>query len=182
MTTMTVTKAEKTGKIAKRIVRQSPAVELLERGIKHLHEKEYKPARTSFQAILDKHSDERDVCVRASSYLRACEIFLTPPSFVPETADDYYNLGILKHNNGAYDEAIEFISEAIKINPDGDHLYYAIAASSAFKNDLPSVLKNLERAIKLNPDNIAFAKNDPDFDSVHKEPGVAELLGLPPVT
>lgn len=155
---------------------------LLEKGIKQLHDHEYKAARSSFQAVLDKHSDERDICVRAASYVKTCDTHLSPPTFVPATADDYYNLGILKHNERDYDEAIRLFTEAGKIDPKGDHVYYALAASSAYKNDLPAVLKNLERAVKMNPDNIAFAKNDMDFDAVRKETGFAELLGLPPAT
>jgi tetratricopeptide (TPR) repeat protein len=172
-------KATKTAKTAKKPVRRSsPAMDILELGIKHLYDKEYKSARSCFQKIIDHHSEEKDVVVTAENYLKVCETHMASQKFSPATAEDYYNLGIVKLNENQYDDAIKSLSEAAKLNAKGDHIYYALAAAYALKNDPASAVKNLERAIKLNPENGVFAKSDPDFTNIRKEKSFLELLGI----
>lgn len=160
----------------KKVSRSSPAIELLERGIKYLHEKEYKSARSCFQDIVEKHSEEKDIVVRAESYLKTCEMRLLSRKPSGQTTEDFYNLGIIRHNQEEYDEAIELFNEAQRLNPKADHVYYALAASYAMKNAVEAVIENLDRAIKLNKDNAVYAKSDPDFDSVKEEKEFKDLV------
>ncbi len=170
-------KARKT-KSTKKLKRSSTVVggDLLERGRKYLNEGEYKSAKAVFENIKEKYPGEKDLLVKVKSYLRICDNMLAR-RFSPSSVEDYYNLGIFKHNEGQYDEAIKHLNEALKLEPKADHVHYALAAAYAMKRDHAQALKCLERAVKLNPDNAVFARNDEDLAALREEKAFKSLVG-----
>lgn len=151
-------------------------VDLLERGLKYLHEGEYKNAKAIFENIKEKYPGEKDLLVKVNSYLRICENMLAR-RFSPSSVEDYYNLGIFKHNEGQYDEAIKQLNEALRLNPKADYVHYALAAAYAMKGDHAQALKHLERAVKLNPENAVFARSDEDLAGLREEKTFKSLVG-----
>ena len=81
----------------------------------------------------------------------------------PTDAIAYNNLGnaLLKQNKK--EEALINYQKAIEINSNVYHLYYNMACLYASDNNPDLAIKQLKKAIKLNPKAIEEAKKDPDF-------------------
>jgi len=154
------------------------ALSLLERVIKLIFAQDFKRARAEIKALLETYPAEKEILARARSYLRICnrEEAVLHKSAV--TGDQLYTFGIVEHNRGNYDSAISAFNQLLARQPDADYLYYALAASFALKGDVQQALANLRRAVGLNESNRVYAKNDPDFNSLHEHGEFADLVGV----
>jgi tetratricopeptide (TPR) repeat protein len=154
------------------------ALSLLEKAIKLIFLKDFRRARAEIKALLETHPGEKEILARARSYLQIChreEAALHKPTV---TGDQLYTFAVVEHNRGNYDSAISVFNQLLAKQPDADYLYYALAASFALKGDVGHALVNLRRAIGLNESNRVYAKNDPDFNSLHEHREFADLIGV----
>ncbi len=154
------------------------ALSLLEKAIKLIYSQDFKRARAEIKALIETYPVEKEILARARSYLQICnreEAALHKPAV---TSDQLYTFGIVEHNRGNYDSAISTFNQLLARQPDSDYLYYALAASFALKGDLEQAFANLRRAIGLNESNRVYAKNDPDFNSLHGHSEFADLVGV----
>ncbi len=154
------------------------ALSLLERAIKLIFHRDFRRARAEINALLETYPGEKEILARARSYLQICdreEAALHKPTV---TGDQLYTVGIVEHNRGNYDSAISVFNQLLARQPDADYLYYALSASFALKGDVEQALVNLRRAIGLNESNRVYAKNDPDFNSLHELGEFADLVGV----
>jgi tetratricopeptide (TPR) repeat protein len=154
------------------------ALSLLERGIKFLYQKDVRKARQEFESIISNYPGEAEIVARSRSYLQICEREEASHKKPAIAQDQLYSLGVMEHNQGNYDGAISYLQQSLEKNPNADFVYYSLAASKAMKNDVVEALENLRKAIELNEDNRVYAKNDPDFASLHWEKEFADLVGL----
>ncbi|MDK2823874.1 MAG: hypothetical protein PWQ67_1568 [Clostridia bacterium] len=86
--------------------------------------------------------------------------------FEPQSYLIYSNLGVEYTALGEYEKAIEFHKKALTLNTFYGDAWYNLACTYALANDVENSLKALERAIKLDEDNIEYAKKDPELDNV----------------
>ena len=75
-----------------------------------------------------------------------------------------------------YEEAIASYDQALEIKPDLDEAWYNKAATYALQNKIDLVLKNLEQAIRLNPEYREYIKTDSDFDAIREDKRFKELI------
>jgi tetratricopeptide (TPR) repeat protein len=127
---------------------------------------------------METYPGEKEILAKARSYLQICdreEAALRKPAV---TGDQLYMFGVVEHNRGNYESAISVFNQLLVKQPDADYLYYAIAATSALRGDVVQALVNLRQAIGLNESNRVYAKNDPDFISLHEQGEFADLVGV----
>ena len=154
------------------------ALSLLEKVIKLIFLKDFRRARAEIKALMETYPGEKEILAKARSYLQICdreEAALRKPAV---TGDQLYMFGVVEHNRGNYESAISVFNQLLAKQPDADYLYYAIAASSALRCDVVQALVNLRKAIGLNESNRVYAKNDPDFISLHEQGEFADLVGV----
>jgi tetratricopeptide (TPR) repeat protein len=154
------------------------ALSLLEKAIKLIFSKDFKRARTEIKALLETHPGEKEILARARAYMQICnreEAALHKPAVA---GDQLYTFAVMEHNRGNFDSAISVFNQLLAKQPDADYLYYALAASYALKGEVGQALAHLRRAIGLNESNRVYAKNDPDFNSLHEHGEFADLIGV----
>lgn len=154
------------------------ALVLLERAIKLIFSQDFRRARAEIKALLETYPGEKEILARARSYLQICTREEAALHKSAVTGDQLYTFGIVEHNRGNYDSAISAFNQLLAKQPDADYLHYALAASFALKGDSEQALANLRRAIGLNESNRVYAKNDPDFNSLHELSEFADLVGV----
>jgi tetratricopeptide (TPR) repeat protein len=169
---------EAPAKLLRDLKTTSAALSLLEKGIRLLHQKEIKRARAEFRSLLEAHPGEPEILARARSYIQICDREEPAHKKPAVTHDQLYTLGVMDHNRGNYDGAIAYFRQSIEKHANRDYIYYSLAASLAMKGDTAGALKNLEKALDLNEENRVYAKNDPDFSSLHTLKDFRDLFGL----
>jgi tetratricopeptide (TPR) repeat protein len=153
------------------------ALALLERGIKLIYRKEFKKARGELKALLEGYPAESEILARARSYLQICDREEAAHKKPVIGNDQLYTLGVMEHNRGDFDKAILLFRQSLEKNLGSDHIYYSLAASLAMKGDLAEAFRNLRKAAEMNEENRVYAKNDPDFASLHDQKEFGDLIG-----
>jgi len=165
-----------------RLLRQTKttaaALALLEKGIGHIHKRDYKKARSELKTLLETYPGEMEILARARSYIQICDREEATQKTPPATTDQLYTLGILEHNKTNYDAAIAYFQKSLAIHPDADYIYYSVAASQAMNGNLIESMENLRKAVELNEDSKIYAKNDDDFAALQTQQDFIELVGL----
>ncbi|MEJ2078370.1 MAG: tetratricopeptide repeat protein [Acidobacteriota bacterium] len=155
---------------------------LYEQGLEKLHSGDYEAARELMDAIEGAAPDEIDVLGRARSVRAVCIGRMESqeqPNHKPTTAEEWYDYGILLHNEGSYEDALEHFRRALKLaNEDLDFVHYAIAATTARQNDGSQAIEHLKKAIALRPESRFVAAHDPDFSSLRNDSTFQAVLGL----
>ena len=117
-----------------------------------------------------------DLAQRARVYLNICNQRLSRPAVQLKTADDHYNYAVQLANHGNLDEAEEYLKKALKLAPQCDYIHYALASTSALRENAEEAMAHLQEAIQLNGQNRYLAQNDPDFSSLGEDPRFTELI------
>ncbi len=157
------------------------ALSLLEKGIKLIYQREFKKARHELESLIESYPGEAEILARARSYIQICDREEAAQKKPAVSTDQLYTRGVWEHNQGNYDGAISYFEQLLAKHPNTDYIYYSLAASKARKNEFAEAIQNLRKAIELNEDNRVYAKNDPDFASLHVEGEFVDLVGLKPV-
>lgn len=156
------------------------ALARLEKGIKALYQKDFKKARSEFKSLEQDHPGETEILARARSYLRICAREEAAQRRPAITNDQLYGLGVMEHNRGNYEGALNFFRQSLAQRPEADYIHYSIASTLAMKGDTLEAIQALRSAIELNEDNRIYAKNDSDFFSLHVHKEFTDLVGLTP--
>ncbi len=143
-----------------------------------LNKKQYPKTQKLLSQIKKGFPTEIDVLARVDLLLRVCETRIdAAASKGPTSSEEAYDLGVLHHNQGLYDNALKLFEKAQKLGKgETDHIDYAIAATEASLGNIQSALKNLQSAIKSNPQNRIFARNDPDFEPLARNKEFEQVL------
>lgn len=158
------------------------ALSLLEKGIKLIYQKEFKKARGELKSLLEGYPAESEILARARSYLQICEREETVHRKMALGNEQLYTLGVMEHNRGDYEKAVEYFRISLEKHQKSDHVYYSLAASLAMKGESAEAILNLRQAVELNEDNRVYAKNDSDFASLHGQKEFDDLVGWTPTS
>lgn len=143
------------------------AVALYERGLQTLQAHEYSRAAELLRSVLTRYPEEKELHERVRLYLNICERQIAPrPVSVPNTVEERLYAATLALNAGEYDKALSHIQAVIGDQPENDHAHYVRAVALTLRGDLAGALPSLVRAIELNPENRALARQDPDLETL----------------
>jgi tetratricopeptide (TPR) repeat protein len=155
----------------------SGAVKALEAGIKLMYAEQYDKAIKCFNALISDFPDEVEIQAAARANIHACEKKMHDKArAVIRSADDHYHVAVAFLNGGQIDPAMSHLQQALKMEPKGGHILYAIAAANALKGNKEQALSFLKQSIHHGPENRFHAAQDSDFAALVEEPGFRELL------
>src|SRR5207248_6109545 len=140
------------------------AVAVYERGLEALQSHDYQTAAQLFESVLAQYPDEKELLERVRLYLNICRRQVSPRENTPQTIEERLYAATLAINGGQYDQAIAHLRLVRDEDPDNDHAIYMLAVAHAQRDEYAEAVAHLERAIALNPENRAIARNDPDLE------------------
>ena len=155
------------------------AVALYERGVDALQRHAYPQAAHLLESVLRQYPEERELHERVRLYLNICKRQATRREAAPQTIDERLYAATLSINGGQYDQAIAHLRLVRDEDPDNDHAIYMLAVAHAQRDEHAEALAHLERAIALNPENRALARNDPDLEPLHDDDAFRAALEAP---
>lgn len=156
------------------------AVAIYERGVQALQRHDFQGAAGFFRTVLDRYPEERELLERARLYLRVCERETSRQPTVPKTPAERVYAATVALNSGDHAGALDHLQRALGEDPDHDHAHYIMAVALGMRNRAREALEHLQRAIALNPENRALAKQDPDLESLRNHEGFRDALDTPP--
>jgi tetratricopeptide (TPR) repeat protein len=157
------------------------AVAVYERAVEALQRHEYRQAMSLLESVLRQYPEEKELHERVRLYLNICERQANasqPPA--PQSVDERLYAATLAINGGQYDQAIAHLRLVRDEDPDNDHALYMLAVAHAQRDEHAEAVAHLERAIALNPENRALARNDPDLEPLHDDETFRAALEAPP--
>ena len=155
----------------------SGAVKALEAGIKLMYGEQYDKAIKCFKELIADFPDEVEIQAAARANINACEKKMHDKArAVIRSADDHYHVAVAFLNGGQIDPAMSHLQQALKMEPKGGHILYAIAAANALKGNKEQALSFLKQSIHHGPENRFHAAQDSDFAALAEEPAFRELL------
>ncbi|MGD1102630.1 MAG: hypothetical protein ABSA59_11235 [Terriglobia bacterium] len=143
-------------------------------GVRAFQRQNYHKAAEIFAKLVE--SEARDVAERAHVHLRLCRQRTGRPAPLPQSADDYYMLGVACLNAHEFGRAVEHLSKADKMKPHQDHIHYVLAVSHALGGNVDAALAHLEAAFALRPENRIHARRDEDFQGLAADPRFRRLI------
>jgi len=155
------------------------AVALYERGVEALQRHDYRRASDILESVLRQYPEEKELHERVRLYLNVCQRQATPRVPDPQTIDERLYAATLAINGGQYDQAIAHLRLVRDEDPDNDHAIYMLAVAHAQRDEHAEAVAHLERAIALNPENRALARNDPDLEPLHDDESFRATIEAP---
>jgi outer membrane protein assembly factor BamD (BamD/ComL family) len=155
------------------------AVALYERGLAALQNHDYNGAADIFESVLQQYGEEKELHERVRLYLNICRRQAAPREATPKTVDERLYAATLSINGGRYDEAITHLRLVRDEDPDNDHALYMLAVAHAQRGEITEGIAHLERAIALNPENRAVARQDPDLEPLRADDAFRSALDTP---
>lgn len=142
-------------------------------GVDLLNERKYSQAAARFSKAMEgpdgalKHS--------AAVYLRICQQRMqSDPE--PKTVEDRYNAAVALINNRRLDEADRLLRLALKQDPKGAHLHFALGVAATLSGDIAGAVSSIARAIELDPQSRLLAQRDSDLAALRTNPAAAGLF------
>jgi len=86
------------------------------------------------------------------------------------------NRGVILDRIGHHEEALFNYNKSLEFSSESCKVYYNIACCYALQNNVELALKNLEKAISLNPKLREIAKTDLDFQSIQEDEKFRAML------
>jgi tetratricopeptide (TPR) repeat protein len=160
--------------MAKPDPRFQQAVQNFEAGMKSLQGQKFDKAKSLLEKVLEGPS--RELADRARMYLNVCNQQLAKTSTSFKTPEEHYDYAVALMNGGNYVDARAHLEKILKQQPKTDYAIYGLAVLDCLTNRTEDALRNLEQAIKLNPNNRFQARNDSDFVNMADDPRFTELI------
>ncbi len=145
-----------------------------EAGLRAMQEHKYDKAKTLLQKVVS--GTNRELADRAAVHMNACNQQLDRGATQFKTAEEHYDFVVSLINLGDYVSAREHLEKLSKQVPKADYVAYGLAALDCLTGHVEDSLKNLARAISLNPTLRFQARNDSDFQNLSEDPRFTELL------
>lgn len=155
------------------------AVGIYERGLEALQRREYDRAANLFGSVLRQYPEEKELHERVRLYLNICQRQATAREAAPQTLDERLYAATLAINAGNYDRALQHLRLVRDEDPDNDYALYMLAVAHAQRGEPGEAIAHLERAIALNPENRALAKNDPDLEPLRRDEAFRSAIEAP---
>jgi outer membrane protein assembly factor BamD (BamD/ComL family) len=144
-------------------------VALYERGLDALQRHDYHAAADLFDKVLRQYPEEKELAERVRLYVNVCQRQASRVEPVPRTLEERLFAATLAVNGGRYDDAITQLHLVRDEDPDNDHALYMLAVAHAQRGEHAAAIAHLERAIVVNPENRALARQDPDLDPLRDD-------------
>lgn len=145
-----------------------------EGGLRAMQEHKYDKAKTLLQKVIA--GTNRELADRAGVHLNACNAQLEREEVQFKSAEEHYDYAVSLINVGDYVSAREHLEKLSKQAPKAEYVAYGLAALDCLTGRVEESLKNLSRAISLNPAVRFQARNDGDFQNLSEDPRFTELL------
>src|ERR1700747_1019258 len=145
-----------------------------EGGLRAMQEHKYDKAKTLLQKVAS--GTNRELADRANVHLNACNQQLERTATQFKTSEEHYDYAVSLINLGDYVGAREHLDKLSKSVTKADYVAYGLAALDCLTGHVEDSLKNLARAIGLNPAVRFQARNDSDFQNLSEDPRFTELL------
>ena len=155
------------------------AVALYEKGLEALQRHAYVEATELLESVLRQYPEEKELHERVRLYLNICRRQATQREASPQTIDERLYAATLAINGGQYDQAIAHLRLVRDEDPDNDHAIYMLAVAHAQRQEHAEAVAHLERAIALNPENRALARNDADLEPLRDDEAFRAALEAP---
>jgi len=156
------------------------AVALYEQGLEALQRHAYQQAAGLLESVLRQYPEEKELHESVRLYLNICQRQEAHREAAPQTIDERLYAATLAINGGHYDQAIGHLRLVRDEDPDNDHAIYMLAVAHAQRDEHAEAVAHLERAIALNPENRALARNDPDLEPLRADEAFRAALEAPP--
>jgi outer membrane protein assembly factor BamD (BamD/ComL family) len=150
------------------------AVQNYEAGLRAMQEHKFDKAKGMFQKVLT--GPARELADRAHVHLNACNQHLEKTATQFKSPEEHYDFAISLVNVGDYVSAREHLDKLSQQVPDADYVAYGFAALECLTGHVEDSLRQLNRAIRLNPTLRFQARNDSDFQNLAEDPRFTELL------
>jgi tetratricopeptide (TPR) repeat protein len=156
----------------------TPAVRGFEQAIKLFNRQDFARAREAFETVIERFPLDADIAARARAYITICQQRLAHPPSLPRSSEALYDRGIIELNRGQFTMAMTYFERALKLEPEADHVVYALASVYAQTGELEKAMAALKRSIELNEGYRLQARRDPDFRSLYVSEDFQRLVGL----
>ncbi len=151
---------------------------LYEKALKYLHGGKFDQASKTFQQVREKYPDEVEVLARVNCLDKVCMTRQEAPDLSKAEVEELYTSGLVEHNSGNYEEALDFFKRALeRSKTDGDYIHFALAATEARLGNRQKALQHLEKSLEMNSDNKLLARRDADFESLASDETFRKLVG-----
>ncbi len=134
---------------------------------------DFKKAEEILEKIKETETPEKEIKRKACVYLDIIKRKKEKP-YTPKEPEDFLLYGIYLMNIEDYDEAEKFLKEASK-KIKTDKPYYYLSCLYALRGEKDAMIKNLKRAIELNPAIKFQAKINPDFSEYYDDEDFMEV-------
>ena len=155
------------------------ALGVYERGLAAVQRRDFPDAVTAFQELLDGHPEARELQERSRLYLRVCERETARP-VPPESPEELVYAATVALNNGALDESLSHLQQAVEQDAGDERAHYMLAVVYAQTNRPDLATTHLAKAVELEPENRTLARHEADFETLRKDAPVRKLLERPP--
>jgi tetratricopeptide (TPR) repeat protein len=145
-----------------------------EAGLRAMQEHKYDKAKT--QLLKVAAGTNRELADRANVHLNACNQQLERTATQFKSSEEHYDYAVSLINLGDYVGAREHLDKLAKQVPKADYVAYGLAALDCLTGHVEDSMKNLARAIGINPALRFQARNDSDFQNLSEDPRFTELL------
>ncbi len=151
-----------------------PAFQQYQSAVQLLQQGKYEKAQAAFEKLHPVAPPE--IKERCQMYINTCQRQMERPSLAFATPEEHYDYAVSQLNTGYYEEAREQFGNILSTHPQADYAFYGLALLDSITGRTQECLRNLARAIELNPKNRLQARADNDFQSMVDDPRFTELL------
>ena len=151
-----------------------PAFHHYESAVQLVQAGKYEKGLAAFEKLLPAAPPQ--LVERCKMYISTCKRQLAQSQLSFLTPEEHYDYAVSQLNTGYFEEAREHFNRILGEHPQADYALYGLALLDSVTGRTQDCLKNLARAIELNPRNRLQARADNDFQSMVDDPRFTELL------
>ena len=152
----------------------SSQLDQFDSAMKLFHKRDFAAALTLFEQAAA--GDNREVSHVARQHANMCRQRLASLSPVLKSSEDYYHHGIDLIGTRKLNEARTILAKAAELDPQADHIQYAMGICLGLAGDLENAARHISNAIRLEPKNRMIARTDPDFLVFGRQSPLRELV------
>src|SRR5205814_8818290 len=145
-----------------------------EAGLRAMQEHKYDKAKTLLQKVVS--GTNRELADRAGVHLNACSQQLERGATQFKSTEEHYDFVVSLINIGDYVGAREHLEKLSKQVPKADYVAYGLAALDCLTGKMEDSMRNLSRALGLNPALRFRARTHSHFKNLSQDPRATELL------